>query len=80
MSELFNQAPKSIDLTDPKGPMGLQDWVALYPRLPLRTISLCLWEASHAAQSHGSDEDRNSAVTWLVAERLEELRCAPSQS
>jgi hypothetical protein len=79
MSEEFAQPPKIIDLSDPKGPMALQDWAALYPTLPLRTISLCLWEASHAAQSH-DEEDQNVAVTWLVAERLEELRCAPAPS
>ena len=73
MSEEFVEVPKLIDLTDPKGPMSLNDWAELYPALPLRTVALCLWQANEMAKSHDSDEDQNAAVAWFVAERLEEF-------
>jgi hypothetical protein len=58
--------------------MELKDWAALYPVVPIRTISLCLWEASQTARSNHSDEDQNAAVVWLVAERLGELNAMHS--
>jgi hypothetical protein len=74
VTDEFDDVHKVIDLSEPKGPMELRDWAALYPTLPLRTVSLCLWEASNAARSHDSGEDLNAAVAWLVSARLEELR------
>jgi hypothetical protein len=67
-----------VDLSDPRGPMKLGDLLTLYPHIPMRTISLCLWEAGNlAAHSSQSDEDQNALVTWLMLERLDELRrCA----
>jgi hypothetical protein len=65
--------PKVIDLTEPTGPMGLHDWAELYPALPLRTVALCLWQANEMAKAHGSDEDQNAVIAWLVSERLEEF-------
>jgi hypothetical protein len=79
MSHRTQLRAKVIDLRDPPGPMSLQDWAELYPTVPLRTVSLCLWEANHAAQSRDG-QDRHVAVTWLVAERLEELRSAASHA
>lgn len=68
------------DLSEPKGPMGLRDWVALYPELPLRTVSMCLWEANNTVLSRGSGGDQNAVVAWLVSTRLQELRSAAQDS
>jgi hypothetical protein len=56
--------------------MSLRDWAALYPELPLRTVSMCLWEANNTVLSHGSGGDQNAVVAWLVSTRLQELRSA----
>jgi hypothetical protein len=66
--------PVLIDLSEPHGPMDIKDWAELYPMLPLRTISLCVWEAHNTSQSHDSDEMRNALMTRLIAARLEESR------
>jgi hypothetical protein len=66
--------PRLIDLSEPHGPMEIMDWAELYPTLPLRTISLCVWEANNSTRSHDSDAVRNAAVTRLIAARLEESR------
>jgi hypothetical protein len=77
MSEQHNDAPTVIDLSEPMGPMELRDWIELYPTLPSRTISQCVWDANNRIRSHdGSPEDRNVAVAWLVSQQLEALRCA----
>jgi hypothetical protein len=73
MSEERVDPSRLIDLTDPKGPMSLNDWAELYTALPLRTVALCLWQASEMASSHASNEDQNAVIAWLVSERLEEL-------
>jgi hypothetical protein len=73
MSEKRVDLSRLIDLTDPKGPMSLNDWADLYPALPLRTVALCLWQANEMARSHDSDEDQNAVIAWLVSERLEEF-------
>jgi hypothetical protein len=68
--------PFVIDLSEPKGPMALKDWAALYPKVPIRTISLCLWEANQGV--HARDPEAiNAAVTHLIVQRLEELWCVP---
>jgi hypothetical protein len=66
--------PLMIDLSEPHGPMELIDWVEMYPTLPVRTISLCVWEANTATRSQDSDAVRNAAVIRLIAARLEESR------
>jgi hypothetical protein len=74
MSDHITEPSRGIDLSEPRGPMTLKDWAALYPTVPERTISLCIWEASQNGRSHDSHEDRNAVIAWLVCERLEELR------
>lgn len=73
MSDERVDPSKMSDLTDPKGPLSLNDWAELYPALPLRTVALCLWQANEMAKSHDSDEDQNAVIAWLVSERLEEF-------
>jgi hypothetical protein len=75
MIEQRRNLPARIDLSDPRRPMTLGDWLARYPHIPMRTVSLCLWEAGNlAAHSSQSDEDQNALVAWLMSERLDELR------
>jgi hypothetical protein len=73
MSEELVELPTLIDLTDPRGPLSLNDWTELYPALPFRTVALCLWQANEMAKSHDCDEDQSALIAWLVSERLEEF-------
>jgi hypothetical protein len=71
--------PKAIDLSDPRGPMTLKDWAALYPKLPEGMISVCVSEASQGARGLHSDLDHNATIASLVSARLEELQASPSR-